>query len=113
MFDPKWAPLLPSLRARMSGHGTWPSASGLLPIALAVVLAVTSSFAATSPVSAAEPDAQAASGPSIQYQEAVSHAAEHYSLPAGGVVTVPYRPRPGDTSTVDGAAPVALPVGAA
>jgi spore germination protein YaaH/serine protease inhibitor ecotin len=111
MFDPKWAPLLPSLRARISGHGAWPSSSGLLPITLAVVLAVTSSFAAASPVSVYEPDAEAASGPSIQYEEAVSHAAEHYSLPAGGVVTVPFRPRPDDTTTVDGAAPVALPAG--
>ena len=33
----------------------------------------------------------------------------HYSFTPGGPVTVPYRPRPGDTTTVDGAPPVALP----
>ena len=47
----------------------------------------------------------------IQYQEAVAHAGESYSFAPGGVVTVPFRPRPGDSTVVDGAAPVALPAG--
>jgi spore germination protein YaaH len=52
-----------------------------------------------------------ASGPSVQYQEAASHASNTLDLAPGGTVTVPFRPRPGDTTMVDGAAPVALPAG--
>jgi spore germination protein YaaH len=74
-------------------------------IALATpVLAVAASQAHAS-------GADNASGSSIQYQEAVSHAGETHSFSPGAAASVPFRPRPGDTTIVDGAAPIALPAG--
>ena len=83
----------------------------LLPIGLAIALAASVGLAATLPAAASAADGAAATGPSIQYQEAVAHAGESYSFVPGGVVTVPFRPRLGDPTVVDGAAPVALPAG--
>ena len=83
----------------------------LLPLGLAIALAASTGLAATSPAMANAADAAATTGPSVQYQEAVSHAGESYSFAPGGVVTVPFRPRLGDPTVVDGAAPVALPAG--
>ena len=111
MFDRKWVPLLPWLRARMPGRGTGLSSTRQFPIGLAVVLALTSSLVTTSPANAYEAAGELATGPSIQYQEATAHAAESYSFGPGGVATVPYRPRAGDMTEVDGATPVALPAG--
>jgi spore germination protein YaaH len=83
----------------------------LLPLGLAIALAASAGLAATSVAKANAADAVATTGPSVQYQEAVAHAGESYSFTPGGVVTVPFRPRPGDSTVVDGAAPVALPAG--
>jgi len=82
----------------------------LLTIGLAIALAVSAGLAAPSPATAAATTV-ATTGPSIQYGEAVAHAGESYSFAPGGIVTVPFRPRPGDSTMVDGAAPVALPAG--
>jgi len=49
--------------------------------------------------------------PSIQYQQAMEHAGDVATLAPGDAVTVPYRPRAGDSTTIDGGAPVALPAG--
>jgi len=84
----------------------------VLLLGFAVALAASMGVNATSPGKAYGADPADASGPSIQYQEALSHAGMKYSFSPGGVVTVPFRPRPGDTTIVDGAAPVALPAGA-
>ena len=82
----------------------------LLPAGLAIALAASASLAATSPAKATTAGANGTAGSSIQYQEAVAHAGRHYSFAPGGPVTVPYRPRAGDSNVmVDGAAPVALP----
>ena len=66
-------------------------------------------------VLAATPARATASGlrPTIQYEEAVAHADDHIAFTPGGRVTVPFRPRSGDTWKVDGARPRALPAGSA
>jgi len=85
--------------------------SSLLPIGVAIALAASASLAATAPARANPAGADATTEPSIQYQEALSHAGDTYSFAPGGAVSVPFQPRPGDSSMVDGAAPIALPAG--
>jgi spore germination protein YaaH len=80
-----------------------------LPIGLAIALAISTSLAVTAPATAYAADPTATTTPSIQYQEALAHSAKKYSFAPGGPVTVPFRPRSGDSAMVDGAAPVALP----
>ena len=82
-----------------------------LPIGLAIALAISTSLAATAPATAYAADSGETSAPSIQYQEALAHSSEKYSFAPGSPVTVPFRPRPGDSAMVDGALPVALPAG--
>ncbi len=84
-------------------------ARGMLSIGLAIALAISAIpalAAATGPVASADqtPD-------SIQYQEYLSHGTETYSFTPGIHAAVSYRPRTGDTETIDGAKPVALPAG--
>ena len=50
---------------------------------------------------------------SISHEQALEHADDPNSFVPGDAVTVPYRPRAGDTTEVDGRAPVALPAGVA
>jgi spore germination protein YaaH len=50
---------------------------------------------------------------SISYQQAMAHKNDPNTFVPGDAVTVPYRPRPGDTTEVDGRMPVALPAGTA
>jgi len=107
MFDHKSVPLLPSL----PGLGAWVSLSGLLRTGIAIAFAASAGLASTSPVKAIEPGAEPATGSSIQYREALAHAGDSYSFAPGNIVTVPFRPRAGDTAVVDGATPVALPAG--
>jgi spore germination protein YaaH len=59
-------------------------------------------------VGAAGPDI-----PSIQYREAMAHASDPNTFVAGDAVTIPYTPRLGDTTMIDGSLPVALPAGTA
>ncbi len=105
-------PPRPPLLARLIRGRIQHSPRGILPLGLALALISSAGLwaASASPAAAADPGTQ--DGPSIQYQEAVSHASTKYSFTPGGPVTVPYRPRFGDTTTVDGAAPVALPAAA-
>ena len=108
MFNTVSVPPLLSLLARMPGAGGRRNLGPLLAIGLAIVLA-SASFAVTPPVGVAVAGPDGTTGASIQYQEALSHAGLQYSTVPGGPVTVPYRPRAGDSNIVDGAAPIALP----
>ncbi len=65
---------------------------------------------APTPAPAAEPDA-AGLQPTIHWEEVQAHANDRLDLPAGGRVTVPFRPRAEDRWTVDGEAPRSLPAG--
>ena len=108
MFDRLSVALPPSLhpwRRRTN------SASALLVMGLAAALALSTSLAAASPVLALASSDTDGLGPSIQYQEAVAHAAHKYTFTPGGVVTVPTGRAPMTRPVVDGAAPVALPAG--
>ncbi len=89
----------------MSGR----QAKSPLVLGLATVIAVSASVLYPSGVNAQSPELGEASGPSIQYREALSHASQKFDFTPGGTVTVPFRPRVGDKEIVDGAAPVALP----
>jgi hypothetical protein len=51
--------------------------------------------------------------PSIHYQEAMAHAADAISFVPGDAVSVPYTPRAGDHTIIDGTTPIALPAGSA
>jgi spore germination protein YaaH len=111
MFDSVSMPLPLSLLVRLTGGRGRHTRSVPLTIGLATALAVSACLIAASPAQANNVDTVGANGPSIQYQEAMAHAADRYSFAPGGAVTVPFRPRPGDSVMVDGAAPVALPAG--
>ncbi len=93
-----------------------PSASlvGLRPMAAVLALALSSGLLPASTL-AASPASEPAAGlqPTIHYEEALAHAGDHISFTAGGRVSVPFRPRSGDTWMVDGARPRALPAGSA
>ena len=65
-------------------------------------------------VSAASPSASAhlaALQPTIQYEEAMAHAADRTVFTAGDRVTIPFKPRPTDRWAVGGVSPRALPAG--
>jgi spore germination protein YaaH/flagellar hook assembly protein FlgD len=64
-------------------------------------------------VAAVAPPNAAAGGlqPSIQYDEAQAHANDRIAFTPGDRVTVPFRPRRGDSWRIDGSAPRALPAG--
>ncbi len=49
--------------------------------------------------------------PSVQYEEAMAHAADKTTFAPGGRVTVPFKPRANDRWVVGGVAPRALPAG--
>jgi spore germination protein YaaH len=88
-----------------SGHGQ----GAPLAIGLAVALAIAMTIAPPGPVAAA--DSSQPDGPSIQYQEAMAHASKTYSFRPGGVATIPFRPRSGDSTQVGGVRPIPLPAG--
>ena len=111
MFDRLPVQLTPSLRAGMRRGGGRHTSSGLLPIGLAIGLMVSAGLTAAPPAKASAAVVDDVSGSSIQYQEAMAHAGETYTFSPGAAVTVPFQPRPGDSTMVDGAAPVALPAG--
>src|SRR5664280_164325 len=104
MLDRMSVPPLASLRARIVRGGFRP-----IGLAIAIALAASASVAVTAPATAYAADSGETTGPSIQYQEALAHNAKTYSFAPGSPVTVPFRPRSGDSALVDGAAPVALP----
>jgi len=77
-------------------------------IAGMVMLAV---GAPTATTQAAEPFAHRAVRPTIQYEEALAHAADNIDFAPGGRVTIGFTPRRSDRWTVDGSKPQALPAG--
>ena len=79
--------------------------------ALAICLALFSvpAASAASPEVESTSDAGAAADSSIQHQEYLSHERLNYRFTAGGQVGVGFRPRPGESASIDGAAAVALP----
>jgi spore germination protein YaaH/flagellar hook assembly protein FlgD len=56
-------------------------------------------------------EAKDAGRPSVQYEEAMAHAADKTTFAPGGRVTVPFKPRASDRWVVGGVAPKALPAG--
>ncbi|HEX7491100.1 MAG TPA: glycosyl hydrolase family 18 protein [Candidatus Limnocylindrales bacterium] len=77
-----------------------------------LVLAFTGSGGSGVGVASSAPDA-ILDAPSIQYQEAMAHADKAYSFVPGGAVTVPYTPRAGDQTVIDGSPAQPLPAGSA
>lgn len=80
--------------------------------------APTVSAAPAAPTGRAAPAAPAAGPdaglqPTIQYEEALAHAADRISFTPGARVSVPFAPRPDDGWTVAGTSPRALPAGEA
>jgi spore germination protein YaaH/serine protease inhibitor ecotin len=82
-----------------------------LPIALGLALGLTGLAGIAFPSPSAAAGSAEPPGPSIHYQEALAHQSDRLTFTPGAVVSVPYRPRAGDTTPVDGQAPVALPAG--
>ena len=83
-------------------------------LSLAVVAAIAIGFSWPANAAAADPgksdtDQEAPT----HYLEAKAHANDSVTLEPGGAVSVPYTPRAGDPSIIDGKAPVALPAGSA
>ncbi len=112
MFDRLPTPPLPSL-LRPPGWGRRGIERGVrLLIGLAVAFSASAALGVVSPSVANAAGGDPATGPSIQYQEALAHAAEPHTFTRGAAVTVPFRPRPGDSRLVDGAPQIALPAGA-
>jgi spore germination protein YaaH len=94
------------------------------PVALAVALGAAMTLGpglpGPRPAAAADPTAVTSDGSgaapgatSISYQESLDHQNDPTDFVPGDAVTVPYRPRVGDTTEVDGRLPVALPAGTA
>ena len=96
------------------------------PVALAVALgasmALGSGWPGARPAAAVYPTPGASDGgagavdpstTSIQYQQALEHQNDPDTFVPGDAVTVPYHPRAGDKTEVDGGLPVALPAGTA
>lgn len=83
-------------------------------IALAAGLLIVVGIAPGAPVRAAAKDAQppdAQLQPTVQYEEAMAHAADKISFAPGARVTVPFKPRKADRWVVGGISPRALPAG--
>ncbi len=83
-------------------------------IALAAGLLLVVGIAPAATVRAAGPDAQAPGArmqPTVQYEEAMAHAADKIAFAPGARVTVPFKPRKADHWAIGGASPRALPAG--
>jgi spore germination protein YaaH len=107
MFDRMSRPLTP--KSWLWARGGHRHARPPILIGLATLVAVGASVWYPAHTAASDPALNGDLGPSIQYQESLSHASDKYEFKPGGVVTVPFRPRVGDSNLVGGAAPVALP----
>jgi len=86
-----------------------------LSIALGAAMAVNPAGPGARPVAAVEPGTASSdqTATSIMYQQALEHANDPNTFVAGDAVSVPYSPRHGDTTSVDGGRPVSLPAGTA
>jgi spore germination protein YaaH/flagellar hook assembly protein FlgD len=83
-------------------------------IAVAAGLLLLSGIVPVATVGAADTDSRAAGAqqqPSVQYEEAMAHAADKTTFAPGGRVTVPFKPRKADRWVVGGVWPRALPAG--
>jgi spore germination protein YaaH len=109
MFDRLRVPRLPLRLAGFSRAGGSRAPRRSLLIGIAIAIAISAGLSHISAGRAQGADSSDASGSSIQYQEALSHAGAEYPFTPGGVVNVPFRPRHGDMALVDGAPPVPLP----
>jgi spore germination protein YaaH/flagellar hook assembly protein FlgD len=81
--------------------------AGLLILAATMPLALAT---AAEPV-ASQPAGDAGLQPTVQYEEAVAHAADKTRFVAGDRVSVPFKPRKGDRWPVGGVSPRTLPAG--
>jgi spore germination protein YaaH/flagellar hook assembly protein FlgD len=98
--------------ARRPVHPSGAARPRLVALAAAVLLVVGNTPAAT--VRAAGPETQAPKArthPTVQYEEAMAHAADKISFAPGARVTVPFKPRKADRWVVGGDSPRALPAG--
>ncbi|MFL5778909.1 MAG: glycosyl hydrolase family 18 protein [Chloroflexota bacterium] len=80
---------------------------------LGALLLIAESSVAVATVAAAKPPEPPAGAvhPTIHYEEALAHAHDRVSFPAGGRVSVEFTPRPGDHWPVGGVSPRGLPSG--
>ncbi|MFL5646733.1 MAG: glycosyl hydrolase family 18 protein [Chloroflexota bacterium] len=88
--------------------------SKLLALVAAVGLLVAglpSAAIAATPVSAGAPAGNGLPRPTVQYEQAMEHAADKTTFVAGERVTVPFKPRKGDRWPVGGVTPQELPAG--
>jgi spore germination protein YaaH/flagellar hook assembly protein FlgD len=87
---------------------------GLGPMAAVLALVLACGLLPAAALAAAPTtDPAAALQPTVQYEEALAHANDRIAFRAGARVSVPFRPRAGDSWVVDGARPRALPAGSA
>jgi spore germination protein YaaH len=85
---------------------------GLRPMAAVLALALAGGLLPVATLAASHAaDGAATLRPTVQYEEALAHANDQIAFKAGGRVTVPFRPRTGDSWVVDGGRPRALPAG--
>src|SRR4051794_2691881 len=88
--------------------------STLLPLAAGaglLVAALPSAVTASPPRSTPGPAETLPPGPTVQYEQAMEHAADKTRFVAGERVTVPFKPRRGDRWPVGGVTPRELPPG--
>jgi spore germination protein YaaH len=103
----------PQARPRVRGAAAVIAAAGLLLAQLVAAAPVTGApptpLAAGTAALTAAPETELL--PGVQYEEAMAHANDRIEFTPGGRVTVGFRPRAGDTWTVGGRSPRALPPG--
>ncbi len=100
-------PRPPARRARAAR----PRLVALGAAALLLVVSLPAALVTAVEPAAAPPDVGRALRPTIQYEEAVAHAADTTRFAAGDRVTVPFTPRKGDRWQVGGVTPQGLPAG--
>jgi spore germination protein YaaH len=84
-----------------------------LAIALGTTLAFGPQWQGTPPAAGFDTSAAEAGQESMWYQQVLEHAHDQIEFTPGDAVTVPYVPRPGDRTLINGKYPVALPAGRA
>jgi spore germination protein YaaH/flagellar hook assembly protein FlgD len=83
----------------------------MLPAIVCGMLMLAVSAPLTGAAAPTDPASLGAIRPSIQYEEAIAHAADQIAFTAGGRVSVPFTPRAEDDWSVAGEAPRPLPAG--
>jgi spore germination protein YaaH/flagellar hook assembly protein FlgD len=94
----------------------WPATAVALGVGILLLTANLSPTVVTAAESSRGPSAAPAVAdlalqPTVQYEEAVAHAADRTRFTAGSRVSVPFKPRAGDRWAVGGASPRTLPAG--